>query len=545
MPECPEDHTLSTHFYLWLERLARALVDFVAVQVAGVLALVFVTIRAATPPTEAALTHYYFHTFLPVSLVFPLVHSLFGLYTRLRGYTLAYKLRRAGFSASVATLLVVFVCFLTSRSQLPRSAALFFGFAALAAAVGLRWMKDWLFHRESQDMPQPLANVSSSDVNTTLVVGGAGYIGSLVVSKLLARGFTVRLLDNLLYGDSSIEPLLGNPNLELIQGDCRNIQDVVRAISNVKNVIHLAAIVGDPACAEDDANAVQINYAATRMMLEIAKGHGIERFLFASSCSVYGASDDLMDEKSETVPISLYAETKLQSERVLLDARSRTFHPTVLRFATVFGLAPRPRFDLVVNLLTARAIQDGLITIYNGDQWRPFIHVSDVATAVVETLSAPVEAVSGEILNVGDDQLNFTLAQVAEKIRLYEPQTRVQYHENSDRRNYRVSFQKIRHCLGFTAEHSLDAGILEIKRAFARGDIVDYRDPFYSNVSFLKENGHVHAKSELDVKVMAAFAGAGSRAVSSAAVPKLPRPSRVSVSVPPAGKSGPVDSPAF
>src|SRR5262249_53311880 len=162
-----------------------------------------------------------------------------------------------------------------------------------------------------------------------------------------------------------------------------------------------------------------------------------------------------------------------------LDAKSRTFHPTILRFATVFGLAPRPRFDLVVNLLTARAIQEGVITIYNGDQWRPFIHVSDVAAAVVETLAAPVEAVSGEILNVGDERLNFTLAQIAEKIRQQISNTRVQFVENSDRRNYRVSFQKIRDCLGFAARCSVEQGILEIKRAFERGEILDYRDPFY------------------------------------------------------------------
>lgn len=535
---------MSTQFHLWLERVARALVDFIAVQVAGIVALVFVGTRGAPLITEAVLAHYYFHTFLPISLVFPFVHSLFGLYTKLRGYTLAYKLRRAALSASVATLLVVFVCFLTSRSQLPRSAALLFGLAAVAAAVGIRWMKDWLFHRESQEARKFSASAAaSSDLNTTLVVGGAGYIGSMVVDKLLALGCNVRLLDNLLYGDRSIKPLLSNPNLEVIQGDCRNIQDAVRAMSNVKNVIHLAAIVGDPACAEDDANALQINYAATRMMLEVAKGHGIERFLFASSCSVYGASDDLMDEKSETVPISLYAETKLHSERVLLDAHSRTFHPTVLRFATVFGLALRPRFDLVVNLLTARAIQDGLIIIYNGDQWRPFIHVSDVAAAIVDTLSAPIEAVSGEILNVGDDQLNFTLAQVAEKIRTHIPQTRVQYVENSDRRNYRVSFQKIRNCLGFTAKRSVEAGILEIKRAFERGEILDYRDPFYSNLSFLKERGHVHAKSDLDVKVMAAFAGAGSHTVTPSSKPLRSSPSRAPVPIDRELES--LDSPAF
>lgn len=514
---------LSTLFHLWLERIARALVDFIAVQVAGVLVLALVGVRGAS---EIVLTHYYFHTFLPISLVFPFAHSFFGLYTKLRGYTVGYKLRRAALSASIATLLVIFVSFMMSRSQLPRFAALLFGLAAVGAAVGVRWMKDWLFHRESEGALNLSAAPSiSSDFNTTLVVGGAGYIGSMVVEKLLARGCNVRLLDNLVYGARSIEPFLSNPKLELIQGDCRNIQDVVRAMSSVRNVIHLAAIVGDPACAEDDANALQINYAATRMLLEIAKGCGIERFLFASSCSVYGASDSFMDENSETVPLSLYAETKLHSERVLLDAASRSFHPTILRFATVFGLGFRPRFDLVVNLLTARAIQDRLITIYNGSQWRPFIHVSDVAAAVVESLSAPVESVSCEIFNVGDERLNFTLADVADKIRAHIPQTRVQYVENDDRRNYRVSFEKIRHCIGFTAERSIEAGILEIKHAFDRGEILDYRDPFYSNVSFLKERGHVHAKSELDVKVMAAFAGAGSRAVTPISVAKPSRPS--------------------
>lgn len=509
---------MSTHFHLWLERLARALVDFIAVQVAGLIALIFVGSRGPLAPSEASLAHFYFHIFLPVSLVFPLVHSLSGLYTRLRGYALGYKLRSAALSAFVATLLLVFVTFLIGGSQLSRSAAIVFGICAVGAAVGVRWMKDWLFHRESEEVQalKPTV-VSPSTSETVLVVGGAGYIGSLVVDKLLVRGCKVRLLDNLLYGNRAIERHLSNPNLEFIQGDCRNIQDVVRAMSHVKDIVHLAAIVGDPACAQDDASALQINYAATRMMLEIAKGYGIERFVFASSCSVYGASDDIVDEKSETVPISLYAETKLHSESVLLEAKSRSFHPTVLRFATVFGLAPRPRFDLVVNLLTAKAIQDGVITIYNGDQWRPFLHATDVAEAVAQTLRGPLDSVSGEIFNVGDDQLNFTLAQVAEKIRGLVPQTRVEYVENADRRNYRVSFQKIKDCLGFAASYTIEDGIIEIKNAFERGEILDYRHPFYSNVSFLKEHGRVLAKTELDVKVMAAFAGAGGRALAAAA----------------------------
>lgn len=515
---------MTIDFHLWLERVARALVDFIAVQVAGAIALIFIGTRAPAPPSEAVLVHYYFHTFLPISLVFPLVHSLFGLYTILRGYTLAYKLRNAALSASVSTLLVVFISFLMSRSLLPRSAALIFAFGAIGAAVGVRWLKDWLFHRESETATQfALVSAPPNDKDIVLVVGGAGYIGSIVVSKLLAKGHSVRLLDSLIYGEQSIEPLLRNPKLEFIKGDCRNIQDVVAAMNGVKSVVHLAAIVGDPACAEDDVNAFQINYAATRMMLEIAKGNGIERFLFASSCSVYGACDNIMDEKSETFPVSLYAETKLQSERVLLEARSATCHPTILRFATVFGLALRPRFDLVVNLLTAKAIEEGIITIYNGDQWRPFIHVRDVAEAVVQTFAAPVESVSGEIFNVGDDRFNFTLGQIAEKIRLQIPDTRVEYVENADRRNYRVSFRKIRDCLGFTASLSVEDGIAEIKHAFESGLISDYRRPFYSNVSYLKQRGRVDAKNELDVKVMAAFAGAGGRSVTMIA--STPRPS--------------------
>jgi len=527
--EVPKDLMVSARFHLWLERLARALVDFIGVQLAGFIALTFVGFGGPEAPTEGALAHYYFHTFLPISLVFPFIHSLFGLYTKLRGYTLPYKLRLAALSSSIATLLVVFISFLMSRAQLPRSAALLFSVGAIGTAVGIRWLKDWLFHRESEALSAATSTAEPAKaLETVLVVGGAGYIGSLVVAKLLARGYLVKLLDNLVFGIQSIEPLLSNPKLEFIQGDCRNIQDVVRAMSGVKHVIHLAAIVGDPACAEDDTNAFQINYAATRMLLEIAKGHGIERFLFASSCSVYGASETLMDEKSETEPISLYAETKLQSESVLLEARSRTFHPTVLRFATVFGLAPRPRFDLVVNLLTAKAIQDGVITIYNGDQWRPFIHVTDVASSVVDVLSAPLESVSGEIFNVGDDRFNFTLAQVAERIRTHLPQTRVEFVENSDRRNYRVSFRKIRDCIGFSSKLSVDDGILEIKRAFERREILNYRYPFYSNVSFLRESGHLDAKRELDVKVMAAFAGAGARTSTSAA-----RPAHIPSAVPP------------
>lgn len=499
----------------WFERFIRASVDFLAVQCAVVVSLAFggwqlVEASGANVLSgEGLLVNFYFRTFLPISLLFLVINACCGLYTRFRGYTLQYKLRRATISAALSAVVVLYLCSrLNDSIKLPVSSSIVFLLLSVSAIPALRWMKDWMFHRESES--SAFLDPYSAE-SAVLVVGGAGYIGSLVIEKLLARGHRVRLLDSLVYGDEPIRTLLSNPRLEFIKGDCRNIQDVVRAMANVRNMIHLAAIVGDPACAEDGENASQINYAATRMMAEIAAGHGIERFVYASTCSVYGATEKLMNENSETNPISLYAQTKLLSERVLLQARSKSFHPTILRFATVFGLSPRPRFDLVVNLLTAKALQERVITIFNGEQWRPFIHVQDVAQAVVEAFIAPLESVSGEIFNVGDDRLNYTLSQIADKISQRLPQTRVEYVENSDHRNYRVSFRKIRERIGFRARHDIESGIGEIIEAFQSGQIANYCQPAYNNLAFLKEKGPVDARDELDVKVMAAFASAGSR----------------------------------
>ena len=292
---------------------------------------------------------------------------------------------------------------------------------------------------------------AADDKGRVLVIGGAGYIGSLLVEHLLESGYRVRVLDSLLYGDEPLLPVKDRPGFELMVGDCRNTQGVVKAMHGVQSVIALAAIVGDPACDENRDAALETNYAATRMLIEIAKGHGVRRLLFASSCSVYGATDVEVDESATVRPISLYGETKVDSEKILLKASSETFHPTILRFATVFGLSHRPRFDLVVNLLTAKAGTDGAITVFNGQQWRPFIHVRDLVKATVGVLEAPVGLVSGEIFNVGDKRLNHTLSQVAEIIAEVFPNVRVERIDNSDRRNYRVNFQKLLDRTGFQA----------------------------------------------------------------------------------------------
>jgi nucleoside-diphosphate-sugar epimerase len=311
-------------------------------------------------------------------------------------------------------------------------------------------------------------------------------------------------LDCLLYGDFPIQELISQPNFELVVGDCRNIQSVVSAMKGVKSVIHLAAIVGDPACEQDRQTALEVNYAATRMMIEIAKGYGVERFVFASSCSVYGASDFLMDEKSMVAPVSFYGQTKVDSEKALLDARTPDFHPIVLRLATVFGNGYRPRFDLVVNLLTAKAHKDGVITIFNGQQWRPFIHVQDVAEGILKVLKSPLPTVSGQIFNVGDSRLNYTLTEIACKILAAFPKAEVLYVENSDRRNYRVSFDKIAD-LGFHCGLTLEAGITELKHALEIGVIRDYTDNRYHNQRFLEGIGKPVTVNEIDTRIMAAF----------------------------------------
>ena len=203
--------------------------------------------------------------------------------------------------------------------------------------------------------------------------------------------------------------------------------------------------------------------------------------------------------------MSVYAETKVDAENALLAGTTDSFHPTILRFATVFGLSPRPRFDLVVNLLTAKACKEGVITIFNAQQWRPFIHVNDVARAVLCALEAPRDLVSGEIFNVGDSRLNHTLAEIAQKIHSAFPGTRIEHTGNSDRRSYRVSFDKIKHQMGFECSMTIDDGISQMKQAFEDHSINDPDDIQYHNQRYLSHCGSPLPEDALDANIMAAF----------------------------------------
>jgi len=490
----------------------RILADFVVIHCAVWMAFAISAVFTTGDPGVGSQNvldecrHNYLTRFLLLSPLFPIVFYLSGLYTFVRTYADWPKFKR--FVIVVLLSLIVFVnadFFLLPAHSIGRAPALLFAPLAIIGLVGIRVAKEWLV---SEERAQQKSRPKPAEQKPILVIGGAGYIGCWLVRRLLEEGKVVRVMDNAVYGLEPINDILNHPRLEYHNGDCRNIQDVVKAMRGVSSVVHLAAIVGDPACEIDRNTTIEINYSATRMLVEIAKGYGVERFLFASSCSVYGETDELMTEISEVKPISLYGQTKEASERVLLDAATDSFHPVVMRFATVFGLSNRPRFDLVVNLLSARAYQDSAITIFNGEQWRPFVHVKDLAEAMIHILNAPLGAVSGQVFNIGDNRLNHTLAEVAEVILRMFPQARAEFVQNTDRRNYRVSFDKAEKILGFRCRYDLESGVREIKTAFESNQIANYKNIRFSNLVYLRETGTPGTKSELDREVMAAFAGA-------------------------------------
>ncbi len=358
----------------------------------------------------------------------------------------------------------------------------------------------------------PRGEAANTKIDDVLVVGGAGYIGSVLTRQLLDAGYRVRVLDLELFGTRSLEGVLDHPRLEVMNGDFRNVEDAARALRGMDAVCHLAAIVGDPACALDRETTIAVNYAAAKMMAQLAKANGVSKFVFASTCSVYGDSEDIMNETSALNPVSLYATTKIDAERALLDTADSDFQPTILRFATAYGWSHRPRFDLVANLFSAQAVTDKKIRVFNGEQWRPFVHTHDIARACVLAVEAPLSKTGCQIFNVGDESQNYTLAQLGQIVAQAFPGTIVEEVRNSDdQRNYRVSFEKIRTVLGFKASIDLVEGVKEMVDAVRAGKVGNWRDPIYSNSKHLEGEGlsvlkfDAHRKIEIEMPVTTRF----------------------------------------
>lgn len=348
---------------------------------------------------------------------------------------------------------------------------------------------------ESREVPLP-------PVPRVCVVGGAGYLGSVLVDILLTKGHEVTIFDALLYGDEGVSTLLGRTGCSLVHGDLRDIAATVRAFRHADAVVHLGALVGDPACQIDEQLTLEINRDATVKAAAIARGLGIARFVFASTCSVYGASAGWIDESSPLAPISLYARSKVESEELLLAQSGDGFWPTVLRFGTLYGQSYRERFDLVVNLLTAQAMVAGEIKIFGGSQWRPFVHVRDAAEGIAGCLDAPVGAVGGRVFNVGGDDHNHTLAEIGEIIAGALPGTRAQIVPAvAEEADYRVSFAAVRSAIGFVPRRTVADGVAEIAASISKGAVPDYTAARYSNYKTLTSGD-----------AMAALTGAGAAA---------------------------------
>jgi nucleoside-diphosphate-sugar epimerase len=465
---------------------ARVIVDLAIVNASLILSLLLDVWLYDKPPRS--LLSVWLRAAILLSCIGPSIFYVSGLYTKGRSYASRYK---ALIILQTVALLFVMVAlllyFIRLAPSYPRSSLILAWLGTSWLMLGARlWSKIWtqIIIQEHR-----LENVSvHNGPRNVLVIGGAGYIGSALLPKLLDQGYRIRLLDCFLYGEEPIQQYLQHPNLSVYRGDLRDIRSVVAAMKDMNAVIHLGGLVGDPACALDEELTIQINVIATRMIAQVAKGNGISRFIFASSCSVYGASDELLNERSALNPVSLYARSKIASENELLPFRGNGFEPVILRFGTIYGLSGRTRFDLVVNLLAAKAVVDGIITVYGKDQWRPFLHVHDASRSVLAALEAPSDAIAPVIFNVGSDEQNMTLGELGQLIQRMVPGAELRCtEENTDRRNYRVEFRRIREGLAFQPGWKVESGIQQVLDAIKSGKVGDYQDPRYSNVKLLSQ----------------------------------------------------------
>lgn len=319
-----------------------------------------------------------------------------------------------------------------------------------------------------------------------LVTGGAGYLGSTLVAGLLRAGHSVRVLDNLTFGGRALLGVWTHKDFELLIGDVRDADTVRNALAGIDAVVHLAAVVGDPACARQPDLARETNLDATLRIVRECRDAQVERFVFASTCSNYGrmaSPDAYVEESSDLQPVSLYAETKVSVEQFLLEEWKVTHPaPTCLRFATVFGVSPRMRFDLTVNEFTMELVVKGRLQVYGEQFWRPYVHVADAARAIEIVLEAPLDRVARQVFNVGGTDQNYQKKQLVEMILPYAPGAAVRYvHRVEDPRDYRVSFAKIEAQLGFTLSRSVADGIREVAKLVREKVLDDVESPVYRN----------------------------------------------------------------
>jgi nucleoside-diphosphate-sugar epimerase len=320
-----------------------------------------------------------------------------------------------------------------------------------------------------------------------LVTGGAGYLGSQLCDTLHDHGHEVIALDSLLHGGEGLLGLYRHRTFRFVRADIRDSAAVRGALEGADAVVHLAAIVGDPACRRAPDVSREVNRDASLRLFAEAREAGVERFIFASTCSNYGRMADpeiYVTEESELAPLSVYAETKVAVERAILaEPNGSRPAPIQLRFATLYGISPRPRFDLTVNEFSAELLTRRHLEVYGEQFWRPYVHVADAAEATRIALEAPLEKVEGEVFNVGDTRENYRKADLVELIReRIGGELKIDRVEVAeDPRDYRVSFDKIRDVLDFSVSWTVPEGIDEVLDVVGAGVVADHTDPRYRN----------------------------------------------------------------
>lgn len=317
---------------------------------------------------------------------------------------------------------------------------------------------------------------------TVLVTGGLGYIGYHVVRGLLKEGFCVRIMDSMLY---DFQP---NNSYEFIKGDIRNEKDIKKSLNGVDYVIHLAALSNDPSCDVSPKMTKEINYGGTKKVSELAKEANVKRFIFPSSCSVYGSADKkFVSEKDKVNPLSLYAKTKLDSENQLKSLVDEDFDVGIFRLPTLFGHSDSMRFDLIANIIPLEAFE-GKIKLFGGSQSRPFLHVKDASEVLVKALKHD-GLLGGEVYNVGDSEKNYTIRKITELIQknLFPDVEIEEYPKNTDIRSYQVNFSKIKNLLNYEAKIGLLEGVSEIAKNLELKKYGNPRQDKYFRVKYLKK----------------------------------------------------------
>ncbi|MBX9580785.1 MAG: NAD-dependent epimerase/dehydratase family protein [Gemmataceae bacterium] len=322
-----------------------------------------------------------------------------------------------------------------------------------------------------------------SDKQTVLVTGGAGYVGSVLVPKLLAEGHSVRVLDTYWFGDDVLAAVKGHPHLTEIKADMRDRAVVDRAVKGCTAVIHLACVSNDPSFELDPSLGKSINYDAFFPLVELSKKHGVKRFVYASSSSVYGIKEEEnVTEELPLLPLTDYSKYKALCEDVLHAERCPGFTTLILRPATVCGYSPRLRLDLSVNILTNLAVNKREITVFGGSQHRPNLHIQDMTDLYCLTLKWPAEKIDGKVYNAGWQ--NLTIAEIADCVRsVVGDDVRIVTSKTADLRSYRVSSAKIKRELGWEPRYTVTDAVRELVAAFQAGKIPDsLTAPRYSNI---------------------------------------------------------------